>query len=141
MKIYKVVLFPLIFLYVMLGLLTLVGIILWGRGFGPPGGPAGVDLFLVIWLAVLAWIWYFYLNIPITITWRDEGVLEFKSPLGTTVVPVSEVTAIKATPMHWGFLKVTYRSGSLRLLTQMTGLYELIGTVKAHNPEVQIWGC
>jgi hypothetical protein len=27
------------------------------------------------------------------------------------------------------------------LLTQMTGLYELIGSVKANNPRVEIAGC
>jgi hypothetical protein len=32
-------------------------------------------------------------------------------------------------------------AGSLRLMCQMTGLYELIGAVKASNPRVEIAGC
>jgi hypothetical protein len=96
---------------------------------------------LIVWLGILAWVWYVYARIPVAITWRDEGVLEFKSLVGTTQVPVQEIIAIKATPLNWGFIKLTYHGGSLRLLTQMTGLYELIGAIKAGNPGVEIAGC
>jgi hypothetical protein len=77
----------------------------------------------------------------VAITWREEGVLEFKSLIRTTQEPVQEIIAIKATPLSRGYIKITYHRGSLRLLTQMTGLYELIGAVKASNPRVEIAGC
>ena len=100
-----------------------------------------MGLIEIVWFAVLAWIWYFYLRIPVTITWRDEGVLEFKSPIRTTEVPVADIIAIKAMPLSWGFIRITYNGGSLRLINQITGLYELIGAVKAENPRVEIKGC
>jgi hypothetical protein len=56
-------------------------------------------------------------------------------------VPVQDIYAFKATPLSWGFIRVTYNGGSLKLFTQITGLYELIGTVKARNPGVEIVGC
>ena len=51
--------------------------------------------------------------------------------LGRTKVPVREIISLKATPMTVGFISVKHRQGSLRIMSRMTGLYELIGRVKA----------
>jgi hypothetical protein len=140
-KTYKVIPVNLIFLYTLLGFVTLVGAYAGYQGFMQPEAPAAVSLIGIVWFGVLAWIWYFYLRIPVAITWRDEGVLEFKSLIRTIAVPVSDIIAIKAVPLSWGFIKIVYNGGSLKLLNQITGLYELIGAVKAANPQVEITGC
>ena len=141
MKTYKVIQLNLVFLYALLGILTLMGAFVAYQGFMRSEAPAAVSLFEIVWLAILAWIWFFYLRIPVSITWRDDGVLEFKSPIRTVEVPVADIIAIKAVPLSWGFIKIVYNGGSLKLLNQITGLFELIGAVKAANPRVEITGC
>ena len=89
----------------------------------------------------MIWIWVVYARIPLTITWRDDQLLEFKSLISTTLVPVQNLIAVKATPLSWGFIKLTYQGGSLRLLCQITGLYELLTTIKNLDPGVEITGC
>jgi hypothetical protein len=140
-KTYKLSRPILIFVYGLLGMVSLFGVIAVFLGLKGDAGRLTAQPWLIVWLGVLAWVWYVYGRIPVAITWRDEGVLEFKSLIRTTQVPVQEIIAIKATPLSWGFIKLTYHGGSLRLLTQMTGLYELIGSVKANNPRVEIAGC
>ncbi len=71
----------------------------------------------------------------------DDNYLEFCSLFRRTRVSVNEIISIKAVPMTLGFIKIKHRSGSIRLLNQITGLYELIGRVKTLNPEVEIKGC
>jgi hypothetical protein len=56
-------------------------------------------------------------------------------------VPVSEIISIRAVAMTWGFIKIKHRRGSIRLLNQITGLYELIYRIKTIHPEVEITGC
>ena len=140
-KTYKVIPVNLVFLYALLGFLTLIGVFAGYQGLVQPEAPGALRLIGIVWFGVLAWIWYFYLRIPVAITWRDEGVLEFKSPIRTIEVPVAEIIAIKSLPLSWGFIRITYKGGSLRLINQITGLYELIGAVKAANPLVEIKGC
>jgi voltage-gated potassium channel Kch len=140
-KTYKLSRATLIFIYGLLGFVSLIGVIAIFQGFRGGVALSPAQPFFIVWLGVLAWVWFIYGRIPVTITWRDEGVLEFKSLIATTQVPVEDVIAIKATPLSWGFIKITYQGGSLRLLCQITGLYELLGAVKAKNPGVEIVGC
>ncbi len=141
MKTYKLSRSTIIFVYGLLGFISLIAIIAVSLGFGGEEGMFPGQPFLIIWLVLLAGAWYFYGRIPVAITWRDEEVLEFKSLMGTIRVPVQDIIAVKATPLTWGFIKIIYNGGSLRLMCQITGLYELLGTVKAHNPQVEITGC
>jgi hypothetical protein len=141
MKTYKVLRLNLIFLYTLLGLLTLMGVFVGYQGFLQPEAPAALGFMEIVWLGVLAWIWYYYLRLPVAITWRDDEVLEFKGPFRTTEVPVRDIIAIKAVPLSWGFIRITFTGGSLRLMNQVTGLYDLIGAIKAQNPQVEITGC
>jgi hypothetical protein len=140
-KTYKVLRLNLVFLYVLLGFLTLIAVFVGYQGFVQPEAPKALALMEIVWLVILAGVWFFYLRIPMTITWRDEAVLEFKSPIRTTEVPVADLIAIKAMPLSWGFIRITYNGGSVRLINQITGLYELIGAIKAANPRVEIIGC
>jgi len=140
-KTYKVSRSTLIFIYGLLGFVSLTGAIVVFQSFRGGMGLFPAQPLRILWVGALVWIWYVYARIPVAITWRDEGVLEFKSLIATTAVPVEDLIAIKATPLYWGFIKITYNGGSLRLLCQITGLYELLGAVKAANPRVEITGC
>jgi hypothetical protein len=140
-KTYKLSRSILIFIYGLLGFVSLIGAIVVFQSFRSGVGQFPAQPFLILWAGMLVWIWYIYARIPVAITWRDEGVLEFKSLIGTSAVPVEDLIAIKATPLSWGMIRITYRGGSLRLLCQITGRYELIGAVKAANPRVEITGC
>ena len=65
MKTYKVIQLNLVFLYALLGILTLMGAFVAYQGFMRSEAPAAVSLFEIVWLAILAWIWFFYLRIPV----------------------------------------------------------------------------
>ena len=141
MKTYKVSRSILIFIYGLLGFVSLIGAIVVFQSFRSGVGQFPAQPFLILWAGMLVWIWYIYARIPVAITWREEGVLTFKSLIRTTEVPVDDIIAIKAAPLSWGFIRITYKGGSLRIINQITGLYELIGAVKAANPLVEIKGC
>jgi hypothetical protein len=140
-KTYKLSRSTIIFLYGSLGFVSLIAITVVFQSFKRGAGLVPVQPFLIVWLGVLAWVWYVYARIPVAITWRDEGVLEFKGLIGAMEVRVEDLIAIKATPLYWGFIRVVYHGGSLRLLCQITGLYELLSTIKPANPRVEIIGC
>jgi hypothetical protein len=131
----------LFFIYGLLGFISVIGVVMFLQGLKDGQGPFPAQPFFILWLGIMAWVWYVYARIPVSITWRDDQVLEFKSIITTTLVPVQDLIAIKATPFSWGFIKITYHSGSLRLICQITGLYELLYTVKTRNPQVEITGC
>lgn len=137
---YKLTRATVVFIYTLLGFLLCVGITATYHGFGHEGFSL-LQPILIVWLGLFAWICYYYLRIPVTIIWRDDGVLEFKSLLATTRVPVQDIMTVKATLLSWGFIKITYKGGSIKLLCQITGLYELLSRVKAANPAVEITGC
>ena len=141
MTTYRITRSALIFIYSLLGFVSLMGVVavylgLWGSPGIFPDQP-----FMILLLGIMIWIWVVYARIPLTITWRDDQVLEFKSLIATTLVPVQNLIAVKATPLSWGFIKLTYQGGSLRLLCQITGLYELLTTIKNLDPGVEITGC
>jgi hypothetical protein len=112
MKTYKLSTPIIIFIYGILGFVSLIGVIAVFQVFKGEGGLFPVIPFLLIWIVVLAWVWYLYGRIPVAITWRDEGVLEFKSLMGTTRVPVQDLIAVKASLMYWGFIKITYNGAA-----------------------------
>jgi hypothetical protein len=141
MTTYRITRSAFIFIYSLLGFVSLMGVVavyfgLWGSPGIFPDQP-----FMILLLGIMIWIWVVYARIPLTITWRDDQVLEFKSLIATTLVPVQNLIAVKATPLSWGFIKLSYQGGSLRLLCQITGLYELLTTIKNLNPGVEITGC
>ena len=98
MKTYSVMRLNLIFLYGLLGFLTLVGLIVGYQALIRPDTPAAVGLMELLWLGVIVWIWLVYLRIPVSITWREEGVLEFKSVLRTVEVPVQDISPSRPRP-------------------------------------------
>ncbi len=131
----------LIFIYGLLGVVSVIGIVMFLQNFREGRSLVPTQPFLYLWVGIMVWVWYIYARIPVSIAWRDDQVLEFKSIVTTTPVPVQDLIAITATPLNWGFIKIAYHGGSLRLICQITGLYELLYTIKTRNPQVEITGC
>jgi hypothetical protein len=141
MKVYKLVKPILFSFWVILLLMTGIGLFMVFQGFQSGEIPPGVRGVTLLWLGFLAWIWYFYLKIPFEIRLRDDNVLEFVSVIKTTVVAPRDLISIKGALLNLGFIKVKHTGGTIRLLSQITGLYEVIYTVKALNPDIEIVGC
>jgi hypothetical protein len=141
MKVYTLTKPVLIFVWGILIFLAAGGIFLALRVAAPSGAPPEARWLILVWLGFLLWIGYFYLKIPFKISLGDDNLLEFKSVVRTTVVAPRDIVSIKAMPLSLGFINVKHRGGKLRLMCQITGLYELIYTVKTLNPEVEIEGC
>jgi hypothetical protein len=140
MKAYKLVKTVLFSFWAILLSMTAVGLFMAFLGFRG-GNPPGVSDVALLWLGLLAWIWYLFLRIPFEIRLRDDNVLEFVSVIRTTVVAPRDLVSIKGMPWHLGFIKVKHTGGAIRLICQITGLYELIYTVKTLNPDIEIVGC
>ena len=141
MKVYKLVKPVVVLVWVILIFMAGIGIFVGVQGFVAAGAPPELKGISLLWLGIVLWIWYVYLRIPFEITFRDDNLLEFKSVLKTTAVAPGDIVSIKGTPLSLGFINVKHTGGTIRLLCQMTGLYELIYTVKTLNPAVEIKGC
>ncbi len=139
-KVYKLSRPFLAFLYALLALMTLMGLSMLVQSTFRASAPVAVKIFFLCWFALLAWIWYACLGVPYAITIRDDGSLEFISPLRRTVIPPQAVVAIKATRFGLGFVDFKYRGGSLRLISRMPEFPEFITAVRALNPSVVIMG-
>jgi hypothetical protein len=126
----------------MMLVLTLVSIYVFTGGLGTmrAKAPLPPHLFL-IWCGVLAMIWFYYLRFPWEIRFLDDQTLEFRGFLGTKPVPIREITSIKGMLLRPGYLKIKYTGGTIWLVCQITGLYELIYLVKSLNPAVEIKDC
>lgn len=140
MKTYRLSRQILLFLYGLLGFMTLLGLILafnvfWAGVWGPQ------FVVLPVWLGVLAWVWYAYLRIPYAIGWREDDTIEIRSPLRRLTLTPQEIVAIKGMFLSPGFLRLKHSGGTVRLMAQMDGLHEFISRVRAANPAVEVKGC
>jgi hypothetical protein len=141
MRVYKLVKPVRYLLWGLLVFLAGIGVVVGVQGLAAAGAPPDLKGIALLWLGIVLWIGYVYLRIPFEITLKDDNLLEFKSVLKTTAVAPGDIVAIKGTPLSLGFINVKHRGGTIRLICQMTGLYELIYTVKSLNPAVEIKGC
>jgi hypothetical protein len=133
------------FLFFTLGALLLVSLIsvyVFAGGWGrlQTRAPLPTPL-LLLWCGFLVAIWFYCLRFPWEIRFLDDDTLEFRRFLRTTVIPIREITSIKTMFLRPGYLKIKYTGGTVWLVAQMTGLYELIYLVKLHNPAVEIKDC
>lgn len=141
MKVYQLSKPLLVSMFVLLGFLSLIVIFFLFNAFVRLGTVGVLKWFFLAWFALLAWIWYVYLRVPFEIKMLDDNSLEFRGILGRTTVSPQDIKSIKAEPLSVGFLNLKYTKGNIRLHNRMTGLYELIATVKSLNPDVEIKGC
>ncbi|MEW6657426.1 MAG: hypothetical protein AB1424_02070 [Thermodesulfobacteriota bacterium] len=96
---------------------------------------------LLIWCGFLVVMVFYCLRFPWEIRFLDDDTLEFRRVGGTKVISLREITAIEGMFLRPGYLKIKYTRGTIWLVSQMTGLYELIYLVKSRNPDVLIKDC
>ena|SRR2546423_5572266 len=132
----------LVFHLLMLAALVFAGIIgsITGAAgkLGPDGPPAGVFL---VFLVVPLFTAYMCLRIPFEIKMRDDGLIEFRSVLRRTTIPLVGIKSVRAKPYVLGFVDVVHNTGTVHLLSQMDGFHDFVLTIKSLNPEVKIVGC
>jgi hypothetical protein len=126
--------------FVMFGIFVLSGIsmltVALASGKGPPVP------FAFLWLFAALFMGYQIFSTTHKILVHEQTAeVEFVSLLSTRRVRVMEVVSIKPVRGQIGFLTVTLRSGSLRLLNQFDGFHELLAWLKAHNPGIELRGC
>lgn len=141
MKVYKLSKLMLIFMFAILLFMTGIGVSIFLRGLMGAGAPSLLQWFFLLWVVMLAWVWYVCLLIPYEISLKDGDSLVFRSVLKSTVVVPKDIISIKAAGLGAGFLHLKHIRGTIRLISQMTGLYELIYTVKSLNPAIEVKGC
>lgn len=140
MKVYKLSWPNLIFISLILGVLALIGLSILINGIFRGEAPGLLKGFFVLWLGLLAWILYAFLRIPFTITLKDDNSLELTSVLQKTIISPQDIISIKGAPWSLGFIDLKHRGGTVKLISRMTGFYELIATVKALNPAIEVEG-
>lgn len=117
------------------GLLLFLDILPFRGGLQPPK-PVGI-----IWLAMIAWLWYSILSIPHRIEVADSGDVEFRSLLRRRRMTSLEIVSIKPEASSFGFLVVRGSRKKIRLLNQFDGFHDFLVNLKAANPMVELRGC
>jgi hypothetical protein len=133
-----------IFIFGMLGIFTLVGILILvgavhmedGQGSGPP------PLFGLFWLGIVGIQWYYWvLSLPHTIRVSDDNQIEFTSIIRRQRATPREIRSIAPYNSQFGFLVIKTDHGKIRLLNQFDGFHEFLTWLKANNPAVELKGC
>jgi len=83
---------------------------------------------------------YMCLRFPFEIRVND-GMVEFRSVVRKTLVPVAEIKSVRAKRYTLGFVDVRHARGTVHLINQMDGFHEFVCTVKNLNPAAKIEGC
>jgi hypothetical protein len=105
--------------------------------FGPDRSAAW--LFVIV-LGIGLLISYMWLRFPFEIRVND-GIVEFRSVIRKTVVPVAEIKSVCAKRYTLGFVDVRHGRGTVHLINQMDGFHDFVWTVKTLNPAARIEGC
>lgn len=133
-----------VFMLLLLTILTLFVPVLFLLIFDNPNNrPPG---FLIIpWLLIWAWNWWAYLRIPYQIQVFDDGRIEFKSLIHTTVIWNTDLISIRpyGGKLGWGngFYVIKHRNGKIRIFQQFTGFFEFLSLLNSTNPNFKIMGC
>jgi len=118
-------------------LLGVIGIVAALVGSSDGYGAAWAFVFV---LAIGLTIAYGWLRIPFEIR-VDDTTATFRSVLGKTVVPLVQIRSLRAKPLALGFVDLRHETGTLHLVSQMTGFHDFVLSVKSSNPMVRIEGC
>lgn len=140
MRAYRLPASLLSFIYGLLAIMTLGGLAMLARGVGSSAGGPPI-WFVLVWLGLMACVWYVYLKIPYKIKLLDDGSLEFHSLLRQLTLHPRDISAIRGVLLSPGFIRIRHTEGTALLLGQMTGLHELIAHIREANPEATVSGC
>jgi hypothetical protein len=143
MKVYPLYLAkPLLIVYLLIilswPLIGVVGIAVTLLGaFGPDRSAAW--LFVIV-LGIGLLNSYMCLRFPFEIRVID-GMIEFRSVVRKTLVPVAEIKSVRAKRYALGFVDVRHARGTVHLIHQMDGFHDFVCTIKTLNPAAKIEGC
>lgn len=142
MKTYKLSKSIVIFIFSILGFMTLFGCLIFIDQIVKSYSSGQAETwFLILWLCTLGWIWYAYLRIPFEIKVQSNNSIEFHSFLKRTVLSAHEIKSIKAVPLSIGFIDIRHTRGTIHLINQIDGFHDFISTVRSINPAIEIKGC
>ena len=131
----KGVIFAMPIFLMVLGLLLFLDILPFR---GSPQPPKAIG---IIWLALIAWLWYSILSIPHRIEISESGEVEFRSLLRRRRMTSLEIVSIKPEASSFGFLVVRGSRRKIRLLNQFDGFHDFLINLKASNPTIVLRGC
>jgi hypothetical protein len=134
----------LIYRYMLLLALTLVGILLLSLLF--PMAVSGRDYLigglLAVWAFALLRYWLFLLSMPHRVCLEGNEFLLLHSLFGTKKVPVNEIAALRISPFYQSYLRiVTSKKKTFPMLNHVDGLHELVLRIKQANPNLETRGC
>lgn len=97
---------------------------------------------LILWGFALLRYWAFLLSTPHRICLEEEAVLVLHALFRTRKMECSEISAIRVSPIYQSYLRiVTSGKKTFPMLNHVDGLHDLIGRIKAINPDLETRGC
>jgi len=133
-------------LYRYLFLLVLTGIGVFLLYLLIPMAVSGQDYLigglLILWGFALLRYWAFLLSTPHRICLEENTVLVLHALFRTSKIECSEVSAVKVSPIYQSYLRIiTSGKKTFPMLNHVDGLHDLIGRIKAVNPDIRTRGC
>jgi hypothetical protein len=129
------------FLFIVPGFLVLIGAswLYFGIAHSTSDGPP--VLAGLVPAAAGAFSWLRMARMPQRIIRHADGRIELECQIRRVVLTPREIVSIRPDRGHFGFLVLKHDSGTLRLLNQFTGFHELLTSIEAANPAVELLGC
>lgn len=131
----KISLFGMLFLFLVMGILMLSGVLQSASSNGPP------KLFGLFFFGMIGWFLYYIYSIPHKILVSESGHIEFISGLRKKRVAAHEIESMQPDTNQFGFLRLKTKKGKIRILNQFDGFHEFIIALKIINPSVKLRGC
>jgi len=133
-------------LYRYLFLLVLTGLGVFLLSLLIPMAVSGRDYLigalLVLWGFALLRYWAFLLSTPHRICLEENAVLVLHALFRTRKIECSEISAMRVSPIYQSYLRiVTSGKKTFPMLNHIDGLHDLIGRIKAINPDLETRGC
>jgi len=133
-------------LYRYLFLLVLTGIGIFLLSLLIPMAVSGQDyligILLILWGFALLRYWAFLLSTPHRICLEGNTSLVLHALFRTRKIECSEISAVKVSPIYQSYLRIiTSGKKTFPMLNHVDGLHDLIGRIKAINPDLETRGC
>jgi hypothetical protein len=97
---------------------------------------------LALWGFALLRYWAFLISTPHRICLEEDAILVLHALFRTRKIECSEISAMRVSPIYQSYLKiVTSGKKTFPMLNHVDGLYDLIGRIKAINPDLETRGC
>ena len=81
--------------------------------------------------------WWFNRNVPFSITFRDDGYIQFKSLSKNMEISVQDIQTIFEDRYHRE-IKVLHTRGAIAIKMGMPNIYYFIETVRKRNPSIKL---